>query len=308
MTVTLQPHNAIRLSLAVSFLMLAGKGIAAAITNSRAILSDAAESMVHLVATGVAGLSMHYARRPADSGHLYGHQKVEHFSSGFEGAVILCAGLGVVYVCAAALIAGPQLRRLDWGVAITSVLAAINLALGLLLVRTGRRVHSPALVANGRHVLADMWTSISVVVGVSLAWTTGISVLDPIAGLLAGLHITYMASGLLVSGFAGLMDRADPEHSRIILKQLEQAVSAQQILGFHQLRHRGAAAKLWVDVHLLVPGALSTRESHCRASAVEASIRNALSDCEVSITTHVEPAEEQPIAEDHPVVDPLLKR
>lgn len=295
-------------SLAVAVLMLAGKITAYFITGSTAILSDAAESVVHIAATAFAAFSLWYSSRPADSLHPYGHGKIAYFSAGFEGAFILIAALYIVYEGVHALIAGPELQRLDWGLAITAALALINLALGLFLVYEGRKHNALILVANGKHVLTDMWTSLAVVVGVFLVWVTDILWLDPAFAIAAGLNILVSGFKLIHGAFYGLLDEANPAHTKTIVDALDQAVASGAISDFHQLRHRESNDALWVEVHILVPGDITTSEAHRRVTEVEETIHASLPRNRLVITSHIEPnhhAKHHPAG--HPGLgDPLL--
>ncbi|HYE95052.1 MAG TPA: cation diffusion facilitator family transporter [Rubricoccaceae bacterium] len=282
-------------SLAVAVLMLIGKLAAYALTGSTAILSDALESVIHLFATGGAALSLWYAAQPADPRHPYGHGKIAYFSSGFEGALILLAALGILYEGTRALLEGPELQRLGLGLLITGALAAINLALGLLLIRTGRRTNTLVLVANGHHVLTDMWTSLGVLVGVALVWATGIVWLDPVVAILAGLNILWMAGKLMGTAYRGLMETADPAETARVLEALDAAQAEGLVHGYHRFRHRRVNDRLFVEVHLLFPDRLTLHEAHTRANEVEGRLRALFPDDRVQITSHLEPA-----SHDHP--------
>lgn len=146
-------------SLLVAVLMLVGKSGAYYLTGSVAIMSDAVESVIHIIATSVAAFGLWYSMRPADANHPYGHGKIVYFSAGFEGALILVAGVGVIGVGIEGLIAGVELRQLDIGLAITAALALVNLGLGMFLIYAGKKAKQLVLIANGTHVLTDMWTS-----------------------------------------------------------------------------------------------------------------------------------------------------
>jgi cation diffusion facilitator family transporter len=276
-------------SLGVAVLMLVGKVVAYNISGSTAILSDAAESVVHIVATGVAALSLWYARQPASKQHPYGHGKVAYFSAGFEGALILSAALYILFVSARALIFGPELRNLGIGLAITAALALVNLMLGLFLVYVGKRQNALILVANGKHVLTDMWTSVGVVGGVAIVWMTGIVWLDPVVAIAAGLNILYMALALIIKSFRGLLDEAEAACSEKLLACLTDAVNNGTIAGYHQLRHRLSNDVLWIELHMLLPGDEALREAHRRVTLVETRIEEEFSGYQVHVTTHIEP-------------------
>ena len=227
---------AMALSFWISFLMLAGKVGAYLLTGSAAILSDAAESVIHLAATGFAALSLRYSRQPPDKQHPYGHGKISFFSAGAEGALIFGAAIYIVYEGTRALIVGPDLQRLQWGLLITLALGLINLWLGLHLIRTGRKHDTLILVANGKHVLTDMWTSLGVLVGVFIVWITDIRWIDPVVGIAMGLNIAWSGFGLIRNAMSGLMDEADPETTSRIQKVLTKAKEDSLLEEHHYLR------------------------------------------------------------------------
>lgn len=301
-------QRAMRLSLIASILMLGGKISAYLITGSSAIFSDAAESVIHIFATGIAAFSLWYTHRPADRDHLYGHGKIVYFSAGFEGALILSAALVILYSCVSDLIRGPSIKHLDWGLLITGVLTLINLGLGVLLVRTGKKHNSFVLIANGRHVLTDMWTSAGVIVGVAIVWMTGIAWLDPVTGIVVGLQILYTAFMLIRDSFYGLTDRVDPEKTATFVAALNHAVQEGLIKDFHQFRYRRSDDQVWIEVHFLMPGTLTTSEAHRRGTLVEESLRRVAETEQVWITSHIEPDDHDVSAHPggHSEEDPLL--
>ena len=193
-----EPHVDIRyvvmgISLAVSLLMLAGKLTAYFLTGSAAILADASESVVHLAATGFAAYSLWYSMQPADDCHPYGHGRISFFSAGFEGALVFVASFAVIGSGLYELWRGPEVEKIGLGLAITICLAVINLALGITLVTVGRRNSSIVLVANGKHVLTDVYTTAAAIVGLALVLLTGRDILDPLSAILIGFLI--MAGG-----------------------------------------------------------------------------------------------------------------
>lgn len=291
------------LSLAASVLMLGGKLFAYFITGSSAILSDAAESVIHGLATGFAAFSMWYSRRPASAEHPYGFGKIAYFSAGFEGSLILCAALAIYYQAGVALWRGPELQQLDWGLLITGGLAAVNLALGVSLVRVGRSHNDVILVANGMHVLTDMWTSVLVVAGVGLVWLTDIVWLDPVTAIFAASNIVYSAIGLMGRSFNGLLDQASPRRTELLLGRLRDAIDRGEVSGFHGLRHRSSHKQLWIELHMLLPGELPMSVAHERVTQVEKSLEALFPGYEVLITTHIEPSKH---ADAHPDGEPHL--
>ncbi len=282
-------RRAMAASLLVSFLMLVGKLTAASLTGSTAIFSDAAESVIHLFATGFAGFSLWYASTPPDPDHPYGHGKVAYFASAIEGTLILLAAIGIGWMAVQDLVTGATLRQLDVGLFIIAGLTAVNLALGWYLIRTGRRTNSLVLVSNGQHVMTDMWTSLGVIVGVGLVWLTGIRWLDPAVGLLVAGNILWTATGLLRRSVYGLMDEADLEATKALLDELGTAVEENLIAEFHQVRHRRAGDQVWIEYHLMFPGSMSIREAHARSHEVEDRVDALFPDDNVHVTAHLEP-------------------
>jgi cation diffusion facilitator family transporter len=287
-------------SLSVAVLMLVGKLAAYYITGSTAILSDALESVIHFFATGIAALSLWYAAQPPDTAHPYGHGKIAYFSSAFEGLLIALAALAIIVMSVEALITGPELQQLGIGLVITAVLAAINAVLGVGLIRVGKRHNAIVLVANGQHVLTDMWTSLGVLVGIGLVWWTGILWLDPVVALLVGANIIWTSFRLLLRSYEGLMEKVDARDTALIVERLQAAEVSGAVTGWHQLRHRRVNDQVWVEMHLLFPPALSITEAHARATVVEADVRELFPKDDVLITSHLEPDTHE---HDHPAAD-----
>ena len=281
---------AMRLSLWIGFAMVMMKVGAYSITGSAAILSDAAESVVHVAAVLFAWYSLRLALRPADASHQYGHAKVSFFSSGFEGAMILLAAVYIVYVAVSKWMSGLELQNLGLGTGLTAVAAAINGGLGWYLLRTGKRRHSIILEANGRHVLTDCWTSIGVLVGLGLTLLTGWLPWDPIFAILVACNIMYSGVDLVRQSIGGLMDVSDPDLHRKLEAVLEEA-ALQYEVEYHNLRHRNAGNAYWVEAHLIFPGDTPLRVAHEAATRVEARLREAF-DVDSYITTHLESRED----------------
>lgn len=276
-------------SLLVSFLMLSGKMTAFYITGSAAIFSDAMESIIHLLATGFATFSFWYSIRPADPSHPYGHGKIAYFSSGFEGGLIMVAAVSIIYSAVMDLIEGPELERLNIGLLIIFGLSLVNLVLGVSLIRIGKTQNSVVLIANGQHVITDMWTSFGVVVGLLVVWLTDIFWLDPVVAILVALNILWTALRLIRQAVFGLMEYADPKDTVTLKRVLEHAVQGGTIAGYHQLRHRRIDNQKWVEYHLLFPDDLSVREAHARSHIVEDAVHNLFENDNVIVTAHLEP-------------------
>jgi len=288
-------------SLLIAFLMLGGKLAAWRITGSAAILSDALESVVHLFATGFAAYSLWLSFQPPDENHPYGHGKIAYFSSGFEGALITIAAIGIIYTATMDIIRGPQIEQIGVGLIITGGLALINLGLGLALIRTGKKHNSIVLRANGHHVLTDMWTSFGVIIGLFLVKWTGIVLIDPIVAIILGLNIMWTAGKLMRDSIHGLMEVADPDETTRIVELLDLALEKGVISGYHQLRHRRVNERIWIEYHLMFPETHSIAEAHEESHRVEDALHSLFLGDQVVVTAHLEPdSHEEAHSDRHP--------
>jgi cation diffusion facilitator family transporter len=281
------------ISLGSSILILAGKVTAYSLTGSVALFSDAAESVVHLAATAFAAFSLWFASLPADANHPYGHGRIAYLSAGFEGALVLAAGVTVLYSGVISLIQGPVLAQLGLGLSIAGAVAVVNLIVGLSLLMVGRRHNSFILIANGKHVLTDVWTTVAAIIGLSLVMWTGLIWIDAVVALTLGLTIVGSGGMLLRRSLAGLMDEADASMVTGFHDALKEGVRRGLIADYHQMRCRQSNDRFWVEVHLLVPGDLTTREAHNRATEVEQLLEKVHPGQPVSVTTHIEPLDDK---------------
>jgi cation diffusion facilitator family transporter len=252
---------AMAISLAVSLGLLGAKFQAYRLTGSTAILSDALESIVNVVAAGFAIAALVFAGRPADRNHPYGHGKMEFLSAAFEGGLIAFAAVLIVYEVVQALLEGVTLRALDVGMAIVLGAGLVNLALGFFLVRTGRRYDSLILVADGRHVLADFYTSAGIVVGLLLVYVTGLTWLDPLVALVVALNLMWTGVRVIRQASAGLLDEEDTGLLDRLLVVLEPHLG-QGVIRVHHLRAIRAGRFHHVDAHLVVPEFWTVERSH----------------------------------------------
>jgi cation diffusion facilitator family transporter len=280
---------AIGLSLAVGFLMLAGKSYAYYITGSAAILSDAAESVVHVFAVGFAAFSLWLSQQPPDRSHPYGHEKIGFFSAGMEGGLIVIAAAYIIYISIEKWIAGLVLQNLSLGTLYVAGAALVNGALGSYLIWKGKQTGSLILTANGTHVFTDVWTSLGVVVGLILTQVTGWLPFDPIVAILAALNILWSGGNLIRRSVGGLMDEGDPEVESLIQKSLDEE-TAKRGVKYHELRYRNSGSSLWVEVHLLFQPGVPLERAHATASEVEAAVSRRL-PASLKIITHLEPLE-----------------
>lgn len=279
-----------RLSLVFGLAMFAGKVGAYVFTGSAAILSDAAESVIHEVAVIFAAFSLWLSFKPADQHFRYGYERVNYFSAGFEGALIGLAAIFVIVVSVQKWIAGFEPANLGRGTLVVLAAALLNAGLGGYLVRTGKRTGSIILEANGRHVLTDSLTSFGVVAGLLLVLATGWKPLDPICALVVALNILWSGGRLVWKAVNGLMDYADPEMARKLTEQLDELCSELGIR-YHGLRFRNTGYRTIVDVHLLFPFDRSLGEAHRLATRVEEELARRL-DSPIEVATHLESIED----------------
>lgn len=259
----------IGLSFAVGLTLMVVKFYAFHLTRSSAILSDALESIINVVASAFAIGSIIMAAIPPDESHPYGHGKIEFFSAGFEGALIIVAAFGIFKTGIARLLSPAPLPHLDAGLLILVATSIVNLILGLSLVRAGRQTDSITLVADGRHVLTDVYTSVGVVAGLLLVRWTGWLWLDGLVACLVGLNILITGFALVRQAFHGLMDAADPSVLKSLSDMLIQNRRANWI-DIHQLRAWKAGDHTHIDMHLVLPRDCCLEAAHEEAKQVEA--------------------------------------
>ncbi len=249
------------ISLAVSVLLLAAKYQAYRLTGSTAILSDALESIVNVVAAVFALGGIVFAGRPADRNHPYGHGKIEFFSAAFEGGLIAFAAVLILYEVVLGLVVRSQVRELDTGLLIVSGAGLANLALGLFLIQTGRKHQSLTLVADGQHVLSDFWTTVGIVVGLLLVRMTGLWWLDPLVAAVVAVNLMWTGFRLVRHAAGGLLDEEDTLLLNRLLGVLGGYVG-QGIIRVHHLRAIRAGRFHHVDAHLVVPEFWSVDRAH----------------------------------------------
>jgi cation diffusion facilitator family transporter len=279
--------RAVAISLAVSVLLLAAKYQAYLLTGSTAILSDALESIVNVVAAvfGLGGII--FAGRPADRNHPYGHGKIEFFSAAFEGGLIAFAAVLIVYEVILSLVRGPALRALDIGVSIVLGAGFVNLLLGWYLIRTGRKYESLTLVADGRHVLSDFYTSAGIVIGLLLVRFTGLAWLDPVAAAVVALNLLWTGFRLVRVAAGGLLDEEDPALLDRLLKVLQPHLG-EGVIRIHHLRAIRAGRFHHVDAHLVVPEFWTVERSHDLAEDLGERVMKELG-AEGEMTLHTDP-------------------
>lgn len=279
----------ITLSIIAAILTIALKSGAYLLTGSVGLLSDAAESLINLVAALVAFWLLTVAARPADEEHSYGHSKAEYFSSGVESSLILLAAIGIGWTAFNRLLAPQPLENVGIGLAVSLVATGINGVVAVVLLRAGRQLSSITLTADAHHLLTDVWTSIGILVGVVLVQFTGWLVLDPVIALLMAVNIVWTGFRLLRDSALGLLDTALPRKDREVIGHVTARYQAEGIR-FHALRTRMAGQRRFISMHVLVPGSWSVQRGHALCEQIEQAIIQDLPRS--TVFTHLEPLED----------------
>ncbi|HVP28783.1 MAG TPA: cation diffusion facilitator family transporter [Myxococcota bacterium] len=275
------------LSLGVGVLVFSGKLAAWWLTGSAAVLSDALESIVNVLAALLLLVSLHVAARPRDRDHPYGHGKIEFFSAGAEGTLIAVASIAILATAARDLWLGPRLQRLDVGLVLVSAMTVANLLLGVYLLRLGRRARSLALEADGAHLLTDVWTSVGVLIGLTAVRITGFAPLDPLVAIVVALHILRTGFGLVRSAVGGLMDEADEDLLAELVGALERKRRPEWI-DVHSLRSFRSGAIHHTDLHMVVPRFFDAELLHDVDRDVRRAVRDG-GDARGELLVHFDP-------------------
>ena len=282
-----QAANVARLSLLVGAAVLTLKWAAWHLTGSVALLSDAMESIVNVVAAGAALIALKIAQEPADENHPYGHSKAEYFSAVLEGILIVVAAAAIIFEAWQRFQNPTELSDLGPGLAISFVASVANTALALHLLRRGKALRSPALVADGQHIRADVVTSVGVWIGVGLAWKTGWWFLDPLLAGFVAINVVRTGWAVVRDSVGGLMDESLlPAELEAIRSALEEHLHG-NALEIHDLKTRRSAARAFIQFHLVVPGEMSVREAHDLCDQLEEVLDEVIPNSVTEI--HVEP-------------------
>lgn len=284
-------ENAARLSLVVALLVLGLKAFAYLLTGSVALLSDALESTVNVAATLLALFAIRFAQRPPDETHPFGHSKAEYFSAVLEGVLVVLTAFLIAKESIPRLLHPRPLGDLGPGLLVSLLASLINGLLAWHLLRQGRRLRSPALTADGYHVLSDVLSSVGVLAGVSLAWATGLWVLDPLLALLVAGDILLMGFRLVRQSVGGLMDEGlSPAEVSRIRKTIAEALGG-RALEVHDLKTRKAGNRAFLEFHLVVPGSMTVEEAHRLCDELERALEESFPG--LAVTIHVEPESER---------------
>ncbi|HTD13738.1 MAG TPA: cation diffusion facilitator family transporter [Chthoniobacterales bacterium] len=279
---------AMRWSVGVSFGMVVVKVAGYLLTNSAAVLSDASESIVHIVGVLFAAYSLRFSHKPADDTHRYGHAKIGFFSAGVEGTMIVIAALFIYLESIRKLVQPEPLTNLPAGLVLSGIAAVGNGILGLYLLRSAKKHHSLILEANGKHTLSDCWTSLAVLLTLFLTGLLHWTALDPVIGMLVATSIVYTGIRLVHSSFSGLMDEADPKVQKLITEILDRETQHRNI-SYHNLRHRNLGDTQWVEFHLVFPTGVLLSDAHRIATEIEDVLGSKVAP-KAKVTTHLESA------------------
>jgi cation diffusion facilitator family transporter len=288
----IERHGLIRfaiVSVVAALATIALKSGAWWLTGSIALLSDALESLVNLVAALAALAALWVAARPADQEHAYGHTKAEYFSSGFEGALILAAAASILFVAARRLLEPQPIAEPGIGLAITGIASLLNLGVARVLRRAGREYESVSLEADAQHLMADVWTSLGVIVGVAATALTGWHRLDAIVAIGVALLVIRAGFKLVRRSMLGLLDTSLPEETLGAITAILDSRAADGVR-YHALRTRQAGARRFISFHILVPGDWTVQRGHDLLEQIEEQVRAAVPNSVVD--THLEPIED----------------
>jgi cation diffusion facilitator family transporter len=281
---------AMRLSLGVGVLMLLGKSTAYYVTGSAAILSDFAESVVHVIAVAFAAFSLRLSVKPAAPTFLYGYELISFFSAGFEGAMIVIAAIWILVEAIEKWLAGLPLDHLGSGTLLLLGAGMLNGWLGWFLLRVGKRSHSLILEADGKHVLTDCFTSFGVVAGLGLVMLTGWKPFDPLIAIAVGVNILWSGGRMAWRSAVGLLDYSDPDTGKQIREKLD-AICNELGIHYHGVRYRTTGYRQIIEVHLLFPHATAVGEAHRLATALEERLPVELAK-PAEVITHLESLED----------------
>jgi cation diffusion facilitator family transporter len=278
------------LSIVVSLVVMAIKFLAWRMTGSVALYSDALESIVNVIASFVAWYTISVSQKPADDTHPFGHHKAEYFSAVLEGVLISVAALLIAHEAWQAFVEPRALDQPWTGMSINVVAAGANAIWAWLLIRTGRMANSPALIADGKHILSDVMTSFGVLAGLTAAVLSGYAILDPIMALIIAINILWQGSRIIRNSINALMDHALPEgQQQLLCKTI--AEHSGSALEFHDLKTREAGPVRFAEFHLIVDAEMTVAESHSICDRIEQALKEAMPG--LNVTIHVEPEEKR---------------
>ena len=287
------------LSVGAAIVTILLKSAAFGLTGSVGLLSDAMEGFINLAAATVALVTLRIVERPPDETHQYGHDKAEYFSSGIEGTLILIASAGILFTSVRRFMDPQPIEQAGIGLTVAIIASLINLVVGQVVLRAGKRYDSITLEADGQHLMTDVWTSVAVVVGVAAAVVTGIDRLDPLVAMLIGLKIAWEGVKIFRRSVSGLMDTPIAASERRQVETILNEVAGEGVR-WHALRTRQSGGRRFISVHVLVPGDWSVQRGHDLAEKLETEVAQGIN--RATLFTHIEP-QDDPRAENDQRLD-----
>jgi cation diffusion facilitator family transporter len=276
-------------SIASNALLILLKLVAGAVTGSVAILTDAIQSGIDLIASVVAFFSVREAEQPADDQHRYGHEKFENVAAGFQGMLILVGSGVIVYTAVRNLVVGIEIEAIGFGIAVIAFTVAVNLVVSTYLYRRARATDSAALEGDAAHLRTDALSSIGVLVALGLVELTGETWIDPLVALALAVVIVVTGVRILARSWRVLVDEALPADELESIRQAIEAFDGRGVVGYHQLRTRRAGARRYVDLHVQFRSGTSLEAAHATAHALQDRIAERLRGADVLI--HLEPSD-----------------
>jgi cation diffusion facilitator family transporter len=287
------------LSVAAAVVTIALKTGAYLLTDSVGLLSDAIEGFINLTAASVVLVTLKVVERPPDESHEYGHDKAEYFSSGIEGTLILIASAGILWTGAMRFMDPQPLEQVGIGLSVAVFASLINLVVGQIVLRAGKRYDSITLEADGQHLMTDVWTSVAVVAGVAAAALTGIERLDPLIAMAVGLKIGWEGIKIFRRSVSGLMDSPIPPEEREQVEAILDSYAGEGVR-WHALRSRQSGGRRFISVHILVPPRWTVQQAHDLSEQLEREVAETIS--RATLFTHFEP-QGDPLAEGDLMLD-----
>jgi cation diffusion facilitator family transporter len=277
------------LSIAAAITTIGLKTAAWWLTGSVGLLSDAAESVVNLMAAVMTLMMLTVAARPPDEDHEWGHSKAEYFASAVEGGLILVAALAIAWTGVDRLLHPKAIQQAGLGLAISTGASIVNFVVARILFRAGKQHHSIALEADAHHLMTDVWTSAGVLAGIGVVAMTGWERLDPIVALAVAANIVWTGVQLIKRSTSGLLDVAISGEEQKILQGILARFGSQEVQ-FHAVRTRQAASRRFITMHVLVPGGWTVRRGHDLVEEIEQAIGGAIPNA--NVMTHLEAIED----------------
>lgn len=276
-------------SIASNTLLILLKLVAGAVTGSVAIITDAIQSSIDLIASVVAFFSVREAEQPADAQHRYGHEKFENVAAGFEGMLILVGSGVIVYTAVRNLVQGVEIQSIGFGLVVVGFTVLVNLTVSAYLFRRAKETDSAALEGDATHLRTDAWSSLGVLAALVLVQVTGETWIDPLVALLLAVVILFTGYRILARSWRVLVDEALPPDELEAIRTAIEAFDGRGVVGYHQLRTRRAGARRYVDLHVQFRSGTSLEAAHGAAHALQDRIAERLAGTDVLI--HLEPAD-----------------